>query len=236
MIYTKNGALDAARDFSNDKNKSEGFDSSSLADALVPIVSMVSQDNLKPVLTFLMLADYTDSDWFVLQDNSRHMMSAGSYVLQYWKRFSYVPLTTNNIQPSTSTSGESPQCSSVLPFSFTLGYMMFKPAKNGTYDAGGYASNDKTTSRELILSPLILIPFSFLIMGRGYSKHMLMLLLLAGSAISSIFPPGRRSPLILSWVPHSPSLLSRPCSSLQYMISIWDRLWTCDADSDINND
>jgi hypothetical protein len=43
--------------------------------------------------------------------------------------------------------------------------MMFKPAKNGTYDAGGYASNDKTTSRELILSPLILIHFSFLIMG-----------------------------------------------------------------------
>jgi hypothetical protein len=54
--------LDAARDFSNDKNKSDGIDSSSLADALVPIVSMVSQDNLKPVLTFLMLADYTDSD------------------------------------------------------------------------------------------------------------------------------------------------------------------------------
>jgi hypothetical protein len=61
-MYTKNGALDAARDFSNDKNKSEGIDSSSLADALVPIVSMVSQDHLKPVLMFLMLADYTDSD------------------------------------------------------------------------------------------------------------------------------------------------------------------------------
>ena len=62
MMYTKNGALDAVHDFSNDKNKSEGIDSSSLTDSSVPIVSLVSQDDLKPVLTFLMLADYTGSD------------------------------------------------------------------------------------------------------------------------------------------------------------------------------
>lgn len=62
MMYTKNGALDAVHDFSNDKNKSEGIDSSSLTDASVPIVSLVSQDDLKTILTFLMLADYTGSD------------------------------------------------------------------------------------------------------------------------------------------------------------------------------